>query len=298
MLIGAHVSSSGGLLKALDRGHEREAQAIQLHTQSPRMWKTGKHSREELVEYRLAQAKDPTIRATFCHASYLINLATTDQALHGKSEHALTNNLVIAAEMGASGVVLHVGSHLGSGIDAAADRVATRLVDALNEASARATQPLAPLLLENTAGAGGTIGRSFEELARVLEAAGNDERIGFCLDTQHLFASGVEFSDRISADAVVRRFDEELGLERLGCIHMNDSKVPLGANRDRHENIGEGEIGDVAFGWLLSNDALDGVPAVLEVPGDGHGPRLEDVVHAKKVVAAGRRRRKRESKTP
>jgi deoxyribonuclease IV len=296
-LIGAHVSSSGGLLKALDRGHEREAEAIQIHTQSPRMWRSHTHSPEELAEYRVAQANDATIRATFCHASYLINLATTDALLLERSERALTENLIVASEIGAAGVVLHAGSHRGSGIDDAVDPVAKRLVRACDVATSRTTQRLAPLLLENTAGAGGTIGRSFDELARILEATGKDRRIGFCLDTQHLFASGVAYGDRGSADEVVRRFDEVLGVDRLGCIHMNDSKVPLGANRDRHANIGEGEIGRAAFGWLLSHEALEGVPAVLEVPGDGHGPRLEDVRKAKAVIAAGRRRRRRASKS-
>lgn len=292
MLIGAHVSSSGGLLKALDRGHERDADAIQIFTQSPRMWRSHAHSSDELTEYRIAQAKDLTIRATFCHASYLINLATADDELRRRSHRALVENLVAASEIGSAGVVLHAGSHKGAGIDEAIAPVATLLVEACDEASASCSQPLVPLLLENTAGAGGTIGRTFEELARILESAKCDERIGFCLDTQHLFASGVPYADREQADAAVSRFDAVLGLDRLRCIHLNDSKVPFGSNRDRHENLGKGAIGAIALGWLLSNDALESVPAVLEVPGDGHGPRLEDVRSAKRIYARGRTRRR------
>jgi deoxyribonuclease IV len=293
VLIGAHVSSSGGLLNALDRGHERGADAIQIFTQSPRMWKRHSHSLEALSEYRSAQAHDPTIKATFCHASYLINLATADEGLLERSERALVENLVAASEIGSAGVVLHVGSHRGAGVDDAVAPVAALLVRACDEASESSSQPLAPLLLENTAGAGGTIGRSFEELARILGAAKADTRIGFCLDTQHLFASGVSFADREHADATVQRFDAVLGLDRLRCIHLNDSKVPFGANRDRHENLGDGEIGAVALGWLLSHDALDGVPAVLEVPGVGHGPRLEDIESAREILKRGKLRRKR-----
>ncbi|MGB9113276.1 MAG: deoxyribonuclease IV [Acidimicrobiales bacterium] len=292
MLIGAHVSSSGGLLKALERGHERDADVIQIFTQSPRMWKSHSHSKEALAEFRVVQADDEMIRATFCHASYLINLASTDKALVRRSHHALVENLVAASEIGSAGVVLHAGSHRGAGIDGAIAPVAALLVVACDEASAATSQPLAPLLLENTAGAGGTIGRSFEELARILEAAKGDARIGFCLDTQHLFASGVSFANRHDADATVDRFDEVLGLDRLGCIHLNESKVPFGANRDRHENLDEGKIGKIALGWLLSHDALDHVPAVLEVPGSGHGPRREDVDEAKRIYAAGRKRRR------
>ncbi len=291
MLIGVHVSPSGGLLKALERGHERDADAIQFFTQSPRMWRRHAHSPEALVEYRVAQASDPTIRATFCHASYLINLASTDAELLERSRRALFENLVAASEIGSAGVVLHVGSHRGAGIDGAIAPVATFLVEACDAASASSSQPLCPLLIENAAGSGGTIGRSFEELARILESAKSDERLGFCLDTQHLFASGVCYQDREHADATVRRFDEILGLDRLRCIHLNDSKVPFGANRDRHENLGDGEIGADALGWLLSHPLLDPVPAILEVPGDGHGPRLEDVETAREILKRGSERR-------
>jgi deoxyribonuclease-4 len=143
------------------------------------------------------------------------------------------------------------------------------------------------LLLENAAGAGHTVGRTFDELAEVIEASGDDARLGVCLDTQHAFASGIEFATIEQADATVRALDATIGLERLGLIHLNDSKVPFGANRDRHENLGDGMIGSTALGCLLAHPDLDHVPAVLEVPGDGDGPRRSDMESARSIYAQG-----------
>lgn len=291
MLIGAHVASSGGLQKALERGRERNADVIQIFTQSPRMWRGPSHSSAQLAAYKTAQAVDDKVRATFCHATYLINLASPDSILAERSSDALVENLVAASAIGASGVILHVGSHLGAGLADAIGPVVGRLLRSLDEAEHRGDAAICPLLIENAAGAGGTIGRTFDELAELLEAAANDARLGFCLDTQHLFASGVPYRDEAEADAVVSSFDELLGLDRLVAIHLNDSKVPLGANRDRHENLGEGMVGSAALGWLISHPRLDGVPAILEVPGSGDGPRAEDVANARSILAAGRKRR-------
>jgi deoxyribonuclease-4 len=144
-----------------------------------------------------------------------------------------------------------------------------------------------PILLENAAGAGDTVGRSFEELAEVIDAAGNDERLGVCLDTQHLWASGVPFGTREEADALVELVAGTVGFDRLRCLHLNDSKVAFGANKDRHENIGEGTIGSAALAALLGHPALQGLPAILEVPGEGDGPRADDVVKARAVWQEG-----------
>ncbi len=291
MQIGAHVSSAGGLVKALDRGDAMGADVVQIFTQSPRTWRSSAHSHEELTSYAAAQAAHPRVRATFCHATYLVNLATADEALLAKSHRCLVENLVTASAIGASGVVLHVGSHRGAGIDAVLVQVAGGIVAALDGASDELGCTCCPLLLENAAGAGGTVGRSFAELARILDATGDDERIGTCLDTQHLFASGSDYSSTEAADSVVADLDRTTGLARLGCIHLNDSLVPLGANRDRHANLGEGEIGAAALGCLVSHPLLDGVPAILEVPGDGDGPRSVDVVAARALLADGIARR-------
>ncbi len=144
-----------------------------------------------------------------------------------------------------------------------------------------------PILLENAAGAGDTVGRSFEELALVIDEAGGDERLGVCLDTQHLWASGIPFGTVEEADDLVALIEATVGMSRLRCMHLNDSKVDFGANKDRHENIGDGTIGAEGLAALLGHPDLQGVPAILEVPGEGDGPRTEDVVAARGVLEAG-----------
>ena len=293
MLIGAHVKSSGGLASALLRGRELGADAIQIFTQSPRMWRGSSHSPEELAAYRAAQQAETQVRATFCHATYLINLASPDADLAERSRSCLVENLVTASAIAASGVIVHVGSHRGEGFERVVGAVARRLVSALDEAGVVLGAATCPLLLENAAGAGGTVGRTFDELAALIAAAGGDTRLGVCLDTQHLFASGVPYRDETEANAVVSSLERTIGPGRLACIHLNDSKVPLGANRDRHENLGEGEIGAVALGHLISHPGLAAVPSILEVPGSGDGPRAQDVSAAREILSAGLQRRNR-----
>jgi len=291
--IGAHVSSSGGLLPALERGVTIGADSVQIFTQSPRMWKPAQYGPDLLEQYRLAQLGHPTVHSTYCHASYLVNLATSDSELLAKSRECLRANLAVASAMGSSGLVLHIGSHRGAGLDAVLPQIAQCLTDALDSVALELGATPCRILLENAAGAGGTVGRSLEELATVIEAAGGDERLGMCLDTQHLFASGVAYGTPAAADQVIAELDSTVGLSRLGCIHLNDSKVELGANRDRHENLGDGLIGTKALGALISHPALDGLAAILEVPGpEGHGPATDDVAGARKILKDGRRRRR------
>jgi deoxyribonuclease IV len=289
--IGAHVKAGRGLNSALDQAAAIGAEVVQIHTQSPRMWRASRHSSEELRAYRDAQSRNPTVTATFCHATYLINLATPDPVLSEKSRASLTANLSTAQAIGADGLVLHIGSHRGSGFEAARAKVAEALVEALESVG---EQPLVedadracPILLENTAGAGDTIGRSFDELAQVIDDTGADDRLGVCLDTQHLWASGTSFVTIEETEALVEVIDRTVGLGRLQCLHLNDSKVDFGANRDRHANIGEGTIGADGLATLLGHPALQGLPAILEVPGDGSGPRAEDVETARKIWEAG-----------
>jgi len=282
MLIGAHVRAGGNLVQALVRGEEIGAEVVQVFTQSPRAWKPTQYAPEVLFGYRSAQRDHPGIAATFCHATYLINLATGDEQLLAKSRACLISNLTVAQGMGASGLVLHVGSHRGLGFE----RCVPQVVDALTEAI-ETVEPGCPILLENAAGAGGTVGRSFEELARVIDEAGSGDALGVCLDTQHLWASGVGFSTIEEADAAMAAFDATIGLARLGCLHLNDSKVPFGANRDRHANIGEGTIGESGLAALLGHPALQGLSAILEVPGAGDGPRAQDVATARRTLATG-----------
>lgn len=287
MLIGAHVRAGGKLVPALERADEIGADVIQVFTQSPRAWKPTQYAPGVLDGYRAAQEAHPRVVATFCHATYLINLATADGELLERSRQCLAANLTAARGMGASGLVLHIGSHGGLGFEGCLPQVAGALVDALE-----GVEPGCPILLENAAGAGGTMGRSFEELGAVLDRAGAGEDLGVCLDTQHLWASGVAFATVEEADAALASLDDSIGLERLVCLHLNDSKVPFGANRDRHANIGEGTIGARGLGALLGHPALQGLPAMLEVPGAGEGPRAEDVAAARRALATGLRLRR------
>jgi deoxyribonuclease-4 len=285
MPIGAHVRAGGDLLPALRRGADIGADVVQVFTQSPRAWKPMQYSDEVLEGYREAQARDTRVTQTFCHATYLINIAAADPEVLERSRSCLHANFAVATAMGARGLVLHVGSHRGQGFEACLPQV----VDALLQTLAAQPDGDCPIVLENAAGTGDTVGRSFDELATILEAAGPDGegRLGVCLDTQHLWASGVDYASVEKADDVVARFDAVVGLDRLRCLHLNDSKVELGANRDRHENVGEGSIGAEGLGVFISQPALVGLPAILEVPGHGHGARAEDVAAARASLALG-----------
>lgn len=274
-------------MPALEHGAEIGAEVVQIFTQSPRMWKPSQYGPEVLAGYRAAQDEHPSVKATFCHATYLINLATPDPELADKSRACLNANLATAEGMGSHGLVLHIGSHRGSGFETSLPGIVEALIEALDSVSPGAGPEPCPILLENAAGAGDTVGRSFEELAQVIEAAGGDERLGVCLDTQHLWASGIPFGTIPEADALIALIDDTVGMERLRCMHLNDSKVDFGANKDRHENIGDGTIGADGLAALLGHPRLQSVPAVLEVPGDGDGPRSEDVTLARATWEAG-----------
>jgi deoxyribonuclease-4 len=292
VLIGAHVKGGGKLVGALKEANLIGAEVVQIFTQSPRAWKPTQYAPEVLEGYVQAVEKDPLVVATYTHATYLINLATSDPELLAKSEEALCANLAATSGMGAKGLILHIGSHRGAGLTGVLPQIAEALVGALDTV----VNPLtggkpAPILIENAAGAGGTVGRSLEELALLYEAAGNDPRLGLCIDTQHLWASGVAYTTIEKADTLIKNIKKTVGLERLQAFHLNDSKVEFGANKDRHANIGEGTIGAKGLGALLSHPALKYVPAILEVPGDGGGPRASDVEAARKALAVGQKAR-------
>lgn len=275
---------------------------MQLHTGSPRVWKAAGWSDAELAAGAAAIGSSALVRVTLCHASYLVNLATADRELLAKSRACLAENLRVATGIGTAGLVLHIGSHRGEGFESCVSQVARELcrtMDAADERARRRGLPSCRILIENAAGAGGTVGTSFEEIGAVISAAGGDERLGACVDTQHLFASGVCFASIAEADAVVRALERAVGLERLGCLHLNDSKVPFGARRDRHANLGEGYIGARALGSLLSHPRLQHLAAVLEVPGiDRQGPGRHDLEVARTIRAAGLRRRNRATPLP
>src|SRR5262245_38126345 len=242
------------------------ADAVQLFTQSPRMWRPTSHDPESLEAFkRRRQELGIPTGGVVAHALYLINLAAPDQTLRNKSRAALRNTMEVARAIDADGVVFHVGSHLGAGLKAGLKRCVPGIKDALE-----LTTDTTWLLMEDSAGAGGTIGRSGEELADLFDACDAHRRLGICLDTCHLFVSGVDITTREIVDEQLELIDERMGLDRLRALHVNDSAAPLGSNRDRHAPIPEGEIGN-KLGVFLSHPKLQGLPAFLEGPGIGGG---------------------------
>ena len=276
MLIGVHVSPAGGPAKAVERGVERGARSIQIFNQNPRQWKPREYSTEEVAEFRAAIA-DSDVDALLIHAVYLLNCASEDAEIRTKSHTSLTASLRAGSALGANAVILHPGSALKDGGEAGAalDRAGAVIAEALAESEG------CPLHLENTAGAGGTLGRSFEELARLLEVAGGDARLGICLDSCHLLASGYDVRNAEALADVLDEFDRVVGLARLGSLHVNDSMTPLGSNRDRHANLGDGELGRAGCAAFLSEPRFEGIACVLEGPGaKGKGVDRDDIEDA------------------
>jgi deoxyribonuclease-4 len=276
MLIGAHVSPAGGPAKAVERGTELAARSIQFFNQSPRAWRPREYSDAEVAEFRSAM-DESDIDALVIHAVYLLNCASEDAVIRDKSLVALTHALRAGAALGAVGVVLHPGSALkdGGSVAAALERAGAVIAEALAESED------CPLHLEDTAGAGGTLGRSFEELARLIEIAGGGKRLGVCLDSCHLLASGYDIRTAEGLSGVLDEFDRVVGLERLGSLHVNDSMTPLGSNRDRHANLGDGELGREGCAAFLSEPRFDGLACLLEGPGArGKGLYPEDLAAA------------------
>jgi deoxyribonuclease IV len=287
VLLGAHVSTTGGIHTAIDRVEAMGGEAVQVFTQSPRAWRPTNHDPATFERFKERRA-EVGIGGVLCHAVYLVNLASPDDEVYGKSVAALLNTVEVACGIDADGVVFHVGSHLGAGFEAGLERALPALEQALERCS-EATW----LLIENSAGAGGTIGRSIEELAVLVERLGRHPRVGVCLDSCHLWVSGVDVTDPEAFDATLAELHDAVGLERLRALHVNDARDGLGSNRDRHANIGEGELGD-GLTVFLGHARLQGLPAVLEVPGrDGKGPDADEVrklreLHTRAVGAAAR----------
>jgi len=279
MEIGAHVSSAGGIDTAIDRAVAIGADSVQVFTQSPRTWRPTKHDPARLERFRERRA-EAGIGGVLCHALYLCNLAAPNDDIYAKSIAALSNTMEVARAIEADGVVFHVGSHLGSGFEAGLARVLPAMERVL-ELSSDTTW----LLMENSAGAGGTIGRSIEELATLYARLDAHPHLGVCIDSCHLYVSGVDVTDPAVLDACLDELDSSIGLDRLRALHVNDSATPLGSNRDRHANIGEGLLGE-KLGVFLGNPRLQSLPAVLEVAGpENRGPDANEVRKAKELHA-------------
>jgi deoxyribonuclease IV len=274
MLIGAHVSPAGGLPKAIERGIERGAQAIQIFNQSPRMWKPTTYLAEDVAAFKEAMAESP-IDAVLIHAVYLLNCASEDAEIRAKSLTSLTHSLRVGHEIGASGVVLHPGSAKTGDVSEAIARAGKTIKEALQESEG------CELHLENTAGTGGTLGRSFDELAALVEASGAGKRLGVCLDSCHLFASGYDIRTAKGMGSMLSEATRKLGRGKIRSLHLNDSQTSLGANRDRHANLGAGELGEEGCMSFLSAPGLQKLPCVLETPGENReGPGRKEIALA------------------
>jgi deoxyribonuclease-4 len=271
MLFGAHVSSAGGIDTAIDRIEAIGGDCVQVFTQSPRMWRPTNHKPAAIERFK-SRRVEARVGGVVCHALYLCNLAAPDEEVYRKSIETMCATVDAACAIQADAVIFHVGSHLGVGFDAGLARVVSALELILERCEGDTW-----LLMENSAGAGGTIGRSLDELACLLNALGGHERLGICLDSCHLYVSGCDVTDPRVVDELVRDVDERIGHERLRALHLNDSAAPLGSNRDRHANILEGELGE-GLGAFIAHPAFQHLPAYLETPGlEDKGPDAEEI---------------------
>jgi deoxyribonuclease IV len=265
MLLGAHESAAGGLPQALSRCARDGAAALQLWTRSSRQWASRPLDDALVAEFRAAHRAYPAVGErlpTAAHASYLINLATDNDAIWQRSVATLLDECERAERLGVAQVIVHPGARLALSLDSAIDRVADALIE-IDRALGRRKK--VRLLLEITAGQGSCVGCSLEELAEMLERAGK-KRLGICLDTQHMYAAGIDWTTPKGYAHTFKRFDDLIGIDRLLAFHINDSKKPLGSRVDRHASIGEGLIGLPAFARLVRDPRFAALPGYLETP--------------------------------
>jgi deoxyribonuclease IV len=284
VLFGAHVSSAGGISNAIDRIEAIGGNAVQVFTQSPRRWAPTAHAEEELERFR-ERRREARVRHVACHALYLVNLASRDTEIREKSFEALCATMETARAIDADAVVFHVGSHLGYGFRDAVEVVADELRALLELTTDRLW-----LCLENTAGAGGTIGRSVDELAALFDALDGHRRLGLCLDSCHWWASGIDVTNAAALEDALAELDERIGLERLRLLHVNDAKTALGSNRDRHEVVADGVLGD-GLATFLGHPAFRELPAILET-WPKKGLKRADVDLLRDLYRRGRRRKR------
>jgi deoxyribonuclease IV len=279
MLFGAHVSAAGGIDTAIDRIEQIGGDCVQVFTQSPRMWRPTNHKPDAIERFK-ARRKEAGIGDVVCHALYLCNLAATDDEIYEKSVATMCATVDVACAIEADGVIFHVGSHLGAGLDAGMARVVGALEQILDRCKGGTW-----LLMENSAGAGGTIGRSLGELAALVDALDGHPRLGLCLDSAHLYVSGVDVTDPPVVDRLVREVRTTVGLKRLRALHVNDAAAPLGSNRDRHANVLEGELGE-GLGAFLAHPRFQKLPVYLEVPGkDKKGADADEIAKLRALHA-------------
>jgi len=259
--LGAHMSISGGVPTSIGRAEKVKALSIQLFTKNSNQW-AGKPLTPEEADQFQALREGAGIRFAFAHDSYLINLASPDSSLRKKSIAAFLDEMDRADRLGLDFIVFHPGAHMGEGVDAGCEKVA----DAMNQLLEKRPEQKVKLLVENAAGQGTTLGRTFEELASIRDRVENKERVGFCFDTCHAFAAGYDLRTEEGYRAVMKSFEDCAGIKNIQAFHLNDSKKGLNCRVDRHEHIGKGGIGLDAFRFLLNDPRFADRPMVLETP--------------------------------
>ncbi|MCJ7797430.1 MAG: deoxyribonuclease IV [Thermoleophilia bacterium] len=285
--IGAQVSTAGGLLNAVKRATDIGAEVVQLFAGNPRQWRGYAYTDQQLEAFGGALRESRLL--LFVHTIYLINMAGPDPALRDRSTQALAVCLAFAARTGAAGVVTHVGSHRGDGFETALPRIREAVLRAQEAAIASCgSADLPPLLLESSAGAGNSVGRDPAELGLMLEClAGSPTPVGLCLDTAHLFAAGLAVHTSSGLGSLTAALSTAGCLDAVRLVHLNDSRTPFGSRSDRHENLGEGELGSAGLAMVVRHPAFRRSPFVLEVPGfDGHGPDAENMRRARAMRTA------------
>lgn len=286
MLIGAHVSTSGGLLKVLERAEETRSDAIQIFNQSPRMWRPTNYSEEDFAAFREGM-ESSRLESVMVHMIYLINPATDDREMRKKSLTSLVHGMRVAEEIGAIGVVVHPGALK----TASRETAKKRAIKLLREAIAQTES--CRILYENTAGSPQLLGRDFDETAELIEQTGGPKRLGLCIDTCHLHVSGYDVCTPEGVSDLADEIDAKIGLKQLRAIHLNDATDPRGSNRDRHAAIGKGTIGRKGFRAFLSEPRFQDLPAVSETPGlAGKGPDRKEVLLMRQLRREGLKQRK------
>jgi deoxyribonuclease IV len=283
-LLGAHMSIAGGLHRALWRGQAAGCSVVQIFLKNQLQWKAAPYTESDVRDFKAAW-RATRIRAVFAHSTYLINLAAPAPAEWKQAVAAFHDELERAEALGLPFVIVHPGSHRGAGLEEGIRRIAR----ALDDLTARTRGYRVKVLLENTAGGGATIGRSFGELAAILGPLRHPDRVGVCLDTCHLFAAGYDIRSREGYAATMAECRRLVGFDRVGAFHLNDAKQPLGSGLDRHEKIGRGHLGRDAFRWLLTDRRFAGVPMALETPKEPE-PRADRQALALLRGLAGSRR--------
>ena len=278
LLLGAHMSISGGFEKAIERGESIGCTAIQIFVKSNRQWAAQPISEDQIEKFHTA-AKDSTILAIVAHASYLINLAATTKEAFTKSVHALAIELKRCEQLGIHYLVLHPGSRLSLDLKDALAQIAAGIDQALEQSPGKTM-----ILIENMAGQGSSVGSRFEELAAIRAASHHKTKVGFCLDTCHAFAAGYDLRTPETYKATWKEFDTIIGLEHLKAIHLNDSKKELGSRVDRHANIGKGTMGLESFSLIMNDKNLTWVPKILETPYHDLSDYAHDMETLKKLI--------------